>query len=89
MLLKSAAQVFARIPNGLLEARRGNNVCKRLHDYVLRRIKKAGSDSLLFFCPPVGKKMAVCRGAGSGRHVGCPVQDVREVFEEVDAHLPA
>lgn len=29
LLLKSAAQVFARIPNGLLEARRGNNVSHR------------------------------------------------------------
>ena len=45
--------------------------------------------ALLFFSPFVWEEVPVCFGFGSGRHGGRSVEYIRQVVEEVDAHLTA
>ena len=53
------------------------------------RYKKSRVCALLFFSPFVWEEVPVCFGFGSGRHGGRSVEYIRQVVEEVDAHLTA
>ena len=53
------------------------------------RYKKSRVCALLFSSPFVWEEAPVCFGFGSGRHGGRSVEYIRQVVEEVDAHLTA
>ena len=53
------------------------------------RYKKSRVCALLFFSPFVWEEVPVCFGFGSRRHGGRSVEYIRQVVEEVDAHLTA
>ena len=53
------------------------------------RYKKSRVCALLFFSPFVWEEVPVCFRFGAGRQSGCSIEYIRQVVEEVDAHLTA
>lgn len=51
--------------------------------------EKAELFALLFLCPFIWKETSVCFDRGPVRHFGHPVEQVGEIFEEVDVMQPA
>ncbi len=51
--------------------------------------EKAELFALLFLCPFIRKEISVCFDRGPVRHFRHPVEQVGEIFEEVDAVQPA